>query len=58
MENMFFVLYAGAIPLVPLIGAKLLKQKKDTKHIRICYTLFFGQLIVSALSIYMWMRTH
>ena len=35
--NLAFILYAGAIPLVPLIGAEIFKRRQDWRHRDLCY---------------------
>lgn len=42
-----FLLYVGAIPVVPLIGAGIFKRRKDTLRRNICYGLFALQLLLS-----------
>ncbi len=41
------LLYAGAIPLVPLIGAEIFKRREDTSRRNVCYVLFALQLMLS-----------
>lgn len=43
-----FLLYAGIIPAVPLIGAEIYKRRKDGLRRGVCYVLFFLQLALSA----------
>lgn len=42
-----FLLYVGAIPAVPLIGAGIFKRRKDTLRRNVCYGLFALQLLLS-----------
>ncbi len=42
-----FLLYVGAIPVVPLIGAGIFKRRKDTRRRNVCYGLFALQLLLS-----------
>lgn len=51
-----FMLYAGAIPVVPLIGVEIYKRRKDTRRRNVCYGLFVLQLIISVASIVLYMR--
>lgn len=44
---MLLLLYAGAIPLVPLIGAEIFKRREDTPRRNVCYVLFILQLLLS-----------
>lgn len=41
------LLYAGAIPLVPLIGAEIFKRREDIPRRNVCYVLFVLQLMLS-----------
>jgi len=41
------LLYAGLIPLVPLIGAEIFKRRKDILRRNVCYVLFALQLMLS-----------
>ena len=41
------LLYAGAIPLVPLIGAEIFKRREDIPRRNVCYVLFVLQLVLS-----------
>ena len=42
-----FLLYVGAIPVVPLIGAGIFKRRKDTRRRHVCYGLSALQLLLS-----------
>ena len=41
------LLYAGIIPLVPLIGAEIFKRREDISRRNVCYLLFALQLLLS-----------
>ncbi len=45
--KMLLLLYAGIIPLVPLIGAEIFKRRKDIPRRNVCYVLFALQLMLS-----------
>lgn len=45
--TILLLLYAGAIPLVPLIGAEIFKRRKDVRRRNVCYVLFAMQLLLS-----------
>lgn len=45
--TLILLLYAGAIPLVPLIGAEIFKRRKDTFRRNVCYVLFVLQMLFS-----------
>lgn len=45
--EVLFVIWAGIIPLVPLIGVQLFKQRCDKRKAAVCRLLFFGQTILS-----------
>lgn len=45
--EVLFVIWAGIIPLVPLIGVQLFKQRCDKRKAAVCRLLFFGQAILS-----------
>ena len=49
--KLLFALYAGAIPLVPLMGAEEYKKRQDRKRRLICLSIFAVQLLLSAVSI-------
>ena len=51
-----FVLYAGIIPVVPLIGAGIYKRRKDTVRRNVCYGLFLLQLLLSILYVVVYFR--
>ena len=40
--EVLFVIWAGIIPLVPLIGVQLFKQRCDKGKAAVCRLLFFG----------------
>ena len=42
------ILYAGIIPLVPLLGAEKYKRRGDRPRRNVCLLLFGLQLILSA----------
>lgn len=44
---LLLMIYAGAIPIVPLIGAEIFKRRKDTLRRNVCYVLFALQLLLS-----------
>ena len=52
--NLPFVLYAGIIPVVPLIGVEIFKRRKDQLRRDICYALFGLQLFLSIASIFLY----
>ena len=54
--NLAFILYAGAIPLVPLIGAEIFKRRQDWRHRDLCYVLVLVQLFLSRVSIFLYHR--
>lgn len=54
--SLAFILYAGAIPLVPLIGAEIFKRRQDWHHRDLCYALFLFQLFLSLVSIFLYHR--
>ncbi|MEA5058832.1 MAG: hypothetical protein EOM66_01780 [Clostridia bacterium] len=51
-----FMLYAGAIPIVPLIGAEIYKRREDSLRRNLCYGIFALQLLVSFASIILYLR--
>lgn len=51
-----FMLYAGLIPVVPLIGAEIFKRKSDSLRRNVCYGVFALQLLVSISSIIAYLR--
>lgn len=51
-----FMLYAGAIPVVPLIGAEIFKRRADTPRRNVCYGLFGLQLLLSIAAIVTYLR--
>ena len=52
--TVLFLLYAGIIPAVPLIGAEIYKRRNDNTRRSVCYVLFFLQLILSACYVVEW----
>ncbi len=46
-----FVIYAGLIPIVPLIGVEIYKKRGDKLRKLLCWGLFGLQLLISAISI-------
>lgn len=40
--TVLFLLYAGIIPAVPLIGAEIYKRRNDNTRRSVCYVLFFS----------------
>ena len=46
--TVLFLLYAGIIPAVPLIGAEIYTRRS------VCYVLFFLQLMLSACYVVEW----
>lgn len=48
----FMVLYAGIIPVVPLIGFEIFKSRGDSTKKYICLGLFFLQLFISGAAVY------
>ena len=49
--KILFVIYAGLIPLVPLIGIEIVRKKEDKPRMLICLGLFVTQIVISAASI-------
>ena len=47
--TVLFLLYAGIIPAVPLIGAEIYNTRRS-----VCYVLFFLQLMLSACYVVEW----
>ena len=47
------ILYASAIPLVPLWGAGYFRKKKQRGKQAVCMALFLSQLLISGAAIYM-----
>lgn len=45
--TLLMLLYAGMIPVVPLIGAEIFKRRKDIFRRNACYVLFVLQLLFS-----------
>ncbi|MEA4970394.1 MAG: hypothetical protein VB051_07690 [Candidatus Pelethousia sp.] len=54
--NIAFMLYAGIIPVVPLIGAEIFKRRADTPRRNVCYGLFGLQLLLSIAAIVTYLR--
>ncbi len=52
LENVLLMLYAGAIPIVPLIGFDIFRKRGDQVKQRICLALFALQIAVSAAAVY------
>ena len=52
--NLPFVLYAGIIPVVPLIAVEIFKRRKDQLRRDICYALFGLHLFLSIASIFLY----
>ena len=50
--DVLLVLYAGAIPVVPLIGVNIFKKRGELGKQAICIALFFIQLLISGSAIY------
>lgn len=48
------ILYAGIIPVVPLIGAEIFKRRSDDLRRNVCYILFVMQLLLSAAYVFTW----
>lgn len=53
-----FLLYVGAIPVVPLIGAGIFKRRKDTRRRSVCYGLFALQLLLSIGCAVVYLQQH
>lgn len=51
-----FVLYAGMIPVVPLIGYNIFKSRKERGKQKLCMGLFIGQLLLSCFCIYAYLH--
>lgn len=49
--KVLFVLYAGLIPLVPLIGVEIYRKREDKSRKLVCLGLFALQLMISTISI-------
>ena len=49
--RILFVIYAGLIPIVPLIGLEIYRAKKNKKKAIICAGLFVMQVLISTVSI-------
>ena len=45
--EVLFVIWAGIIPLVPLIGVQLFKQRCDKRKAAVCRLLCWGEVILS-----------
>ena len=53
-----FLLWAGIIPLVPLLGADVYRRRGDRVKRNVCWGLFALQLMLSLLYALVWLRTH
>ena len=53
-----FLLYVGAIPVVPLIGAGIFKRRKDTRRRNVCYGLFALHLMLSIGCAVVYLQQH
>ena len=53
-----FLLYVGAIPVVPLIGAGIFKRRRDTRRRNVCYGLFSLQLLLSIGCAVVYLKQH
>ena len=51
LTKILFILYAGVIPLVPLLGVKAYKKSGDVVKRNICWGLFALQTLVSLGSV-------
>ena len=49
--KILFVIYAGLIPIVPLIGLEIYRAIKNKKKAIICAGLFVMQVLISTVSI-------
>ena len=58
MQTAAFLLWAGLIPVVPLIGADVFRRRKDRVRRNVCWGLFVLQLLLSTLYALAWLRTH
>lgn len=52
MNNIIFALYAGLIPVVPLVGIEIFKQRKEARKALLCRLLFWAQVALSGVMIY------
>lgn len=50
--NAFMILYAGAIPLVPLWGMQYFKKKEQRGRQAVCLVLFLSQLLISGAAVW------
>jgi len=48
------LLYAGLIPVVPLLGAEIFKRRSDNLRRNVCYILFVMQLLLSISYVFTW----
>lgn len=48
----FMILYAAAIPVVPLIGVNIFKKRGELGKQAICMALFGMQLLISGMAVY------
>lgn len=46
------VLYAGLIPIVPLVGVDVFRKRNDKIKMYICWGLFGLQLLISGCAVY------
>ena len=51
LTKLLFVLYAGLIPLVPLIGAHAYSRSGSTRKRNVCIAIFAVQTLISLGSI-------
>jgi len=49
------LLYAGLIPVVPLLGAEIFKRRSDDLRRNVCYGLFLLQLLISIAAALRWL---
>ena len=52
MMEFFMILYAAAIPVVPLIGVHIFKKRGQLGKQAICMALFGMQLLISGMAVY------
>lgn len=45
--KVLFVLWVGIIPLVPLVGVQLFRQRGEKKKASVCRLVFAAQLLLS-----------
>ena len=51
-----FLIYIGAIPFVPFIGAKIYKRRNDTVRRNVCYGLTALQVLISIAYAIYWFK--